>query len=151
MARTSRRYLVVVARFNRWITVRLLAGARAEFRRRGIAPRQVEVVWVPGSFELPAAARAGAVSGRFAAIACLGAILKGETSHDVHIASACAAGIGRVATDTGIPVTFGVITADTEAQAEARARTGRGRNLGRAAAAAAVGMAAVCARLRSAA
>lgn len=103
---------------------------------------------MPGSFELPAAARAGAASGRFAAVACLGAILKGETSHDVHIATACATGIERASADTGVPVTFGVITADTDEQAEARARLGGGRNLGAGAARAAVEMAAVCARLR---
>lgn len=137
-----------MASFNRWITDRLLAGARSEFRRRGVPAAAVEVVRVPGSFELPAAARAGAATGRFAAVACLGAILKGETSHDAHIAAACAAGIERAGAETGVPVTFGVITADTVEQAEARARTGGGRNLGTGAARAAVDMAAVFARLR---
>jgi len=143
------RYLVVVARFNRAITARLLRGALAEFRARGVPAAAVETVWVPGSFELPIAARTGAATGRYAAVACLGAVLKGETSHDVHVAAAAAAGIERVSADTGVPVTFGVITADTWEQAEARSRVPRGRNLGRGAAAAAVAMAAVCAKLKA--
>ena len=143
------RFLIVASRFNRWITERLEQGARAEFARRGVAPADVETAWVPGSFEIPLAARAAAATGRYAGVACVGAILKGDTSHDRHIAEACVRGIGEAGTATGIPVTLGVITADTFEQAEARCRTDGGRNLGTDAAGAAVEMASLLARLKS--
>lgn len=143
------RYLVVAARFNRWITDRLVAGALAEFKRRGVAERDAAVAWVPGSFEIPQAARAAAATGAWTGIACVGAILKGATSHDRHIAEACIRGIEEAGTATGVPVTLGVITADTFEQAEARCRTDGGRNLGADAAAAAVDLAATLAALRA--
>lgn len=147
--RTGRkRYLVLAAKFNHWITRRLLEGARRRFRQLRAKDGQVDVAWVPGSFELPAAARAAAVTGKYHGIVCLGAVIKGETSHDEHIAAACAHGIQTVAATTGVPVTFGVITAGSFDQAQARARLDGGRNLGADAAGAAVEMAALVDRLQ---
>jgi len=141
------RYLVVVARFNRWITERLLEGATRALAGAGVASERVDVAWVPGSFEIPAAARAGAATGRYRAVVCLGAVIRGETSHDEHVAAGCVQGLQAAAAATTIPITFGVITADNFDQAEARARLDGGRNMGADAARAAVEMATLLDRL----
>ena len=112
---------IVVARWNESVTRRLLAGAVQRLAAAGLTPTDVEVAWVPGSFELPLAADRLAATGRCAAIVCLGAIIKGETSHDHHIATATATGIEAVGRGRGLPVIFGVLTCDTLAQALARA------------------------------
>jgi 6,7-dimethyl-8-ribityllumazine synthase len=110
-----------VARWNEPITRRLLAGAVHRLEAAGLPAAAVDVAWVPGSFELPLAADRLAATGRYAAILCLGAIIKGETSHDHHIATATAAGIEATARGRGLPVIFGVLTCDTLAQAMVRA------------------------------
>lgn len=115
------RVAVVVSRYNRWITDRLEEGAIEEHRRLTGGAGQVTVLEAPGSFELPVIARAAAVSGRFDAVVCLGCIIRGETSHDRHIATATAQAIARVSIDTGVPVAFGVLTVESADQAEARA------------------------------
>ena len=143
----GKRFCVVAARFNSWLTERLLKGAVGELKRLGAAEGEIDVVRVPGSFELPVAAKKAAASGRYAAVVCLGAVLKGETSHDVQIASSCAAGIQEAALATGVPVAFGVITADTFELARARASLDGGRNLGADAASAAVEMASLLQRV----
>ena len=135
------RYLIVVARFNHWITDRLLEGAIRAFAAAGVPASQVDVARVPGSLGLPVAARAGAVTGRYRAVACLGAIIRGDTTHHEQVATGCVEGIQAAAIATGLPITFGVITADTFDQAEARAQLDGGRNLGADAARAAVEMA----------
>ena len=112
---------IVVARWNEPITRRLLAGAVHRLEAAGLPAAAVDVAWVPGSFELPLAADRLAATGRYAAILCLGAIIKGETSHDHHIATATAAGIEATARGRGLPVIFGVLTCDTLAQAMVRA------------------------------
>jgi 6,7-dimethyl-8-ribityllumazine synthase len=112
---------VVVSRFNQALTEKLLAGAQEALGKCGIDGDSVDVVWVPGSFELPLAAKRLAESGRYDAIACLGCVLRGETPHFDYVAGQAAAGIGRVELDTGVPVAFGVITADTLQQAVERA------------------------------
>lgn len=112
---------IAVARWNEPITRRLLAGAVHRLEAAGLPATAVDVAWVPGSFELPLAADRLAASGRYAAILCLGAIIKGETSHDHHIATATAAGIEATARGRGLPVIFGVVTCDTLAQAMVRA------------------------------
>ncbi len=132
------RYLVAAARFNEWITRRLLEGALKTLREAGCPEDGVDVAWVPGSFELPLAARTAAATGRYRAVVCVGAVIRGETTHHVHIAAECARGIQEAAVATGIPVTFGVITADSVALAEERSRTDGGRNIGAEAARAAV-------------
>jgi len=143
----GKKFCVIAARFNSWLTDRLLKGAVDELKRLGAADEAIDVVRVPGSFELPVVAGKAAGTGRYAAVICLGAVLKGETSHDVHIASSCVAGIQEAAVATGVPVTFGVITADTFELARARACLDGGRNLGRDAAAAAVETASILERL----
>ena len=112
---------VVVSRFNQALTEKLLAGAQEALGKCGIDSDSVDVVWVPGSFELPLAAKRLAESGRYDAIACLGCVLRGETPHFDYVAGQAASGIGRVELDTGVPIAFGVITADTLQQAVERA------------------------------
>jgi 6,7-dimethyl-8-ribityllumazine synthase len=138
--RDDARVAVVAARFNERITKRLLAGALRALSSAGLPDEAVEVHWVPGSFELPQAADGLARTGRYDAIVCLGCVIKGETPHFDFVAGQAAAGIQRVALDTGVPATFGVITALTEAQAWARAG-GTVGNRGQEAAEAAVEMA----------
>lgn len=115
------RVAIVVSRYNESITRRLLEAAVARFIAAGLPSASIDVAWVPGSFEIPLAADRMAASGQYAAVLCLGAIIKGETSHDQHIASAVGHGIEQSARAHGIPVVFGVLTCDTLAQALARA------------------------------
>jgi 6,7-dimethyl-8-ribityllumazine synthase len=117
---------IVAARFNEAITSRLLDGALDAVKRHQV--REHAVFWVPGSFELPVVAKALAESGRYDAIVCLGAVIRHETDHYLHIATQAGAGIQRVALDTGVPCLFGVLTCDTEQQA--LARSGDDRNVG---------------------
>ena len=135
------RFAVVAARFNERIVKRLLSGALRAFSSAGVPDEAVDVHWVPGSFELAQAAGCLARTGRFQAIVCLGCVIRGETPHFDFVAGQAAAGIQRVALDTGVPATFGVITALTEEQAWARAG-GEVGNRGQEAADAALEMAA---------
>ena len=137
---TGFRFAVVVSRFNETITDSLRDAATAALKEAGAA--SVQVLTVPGAFEIPQAARAAADSGRFEAIVCLGCIIRGETPHFEYIASAVAHGITDAAADTGIPMAFGVLTTDTVDQATARSGPGPD-NKGREAAAAAIEMAAL--------
>ncbi len=117
----SRRFAIVVARFNSLITGKLLEGALDCLRRHGCPEDNVEVAWVPGSFELPLVARRLAGTGRFDAVICLGAVIRSETPHFDFVAAETARGIARVGLDSGTPVTFGVITTDDTEQAVNRA------------------------------
>ncbi|MHB8670059.1 MAG: 6,7-dimethyl-8-ribityllumazine synthase, partial [Acidimicrobiales bacterium] len=92
-------------------------------RRHGVDPSSITVAWVPGAFELPIVARRLASSGRFDAVVCLGAVIRGETGHYEHVAGQCAAGIQRSQLETGVPVVFGVLTTETVEQALARSRS----------------------------
>jgi 6,7-dimethyl-8-ribityllumazine synthase len=112
---------VVVARFNQLVTDKLLDGALDCFVRHGGAASDVDVVRVPGAFELPLAAQKLAASGRYAAIVALGAVIRGATPHFEYVCSTASGGLAAVARETGIPVGFGVITADTVEQALDRA------------------------------
>jgi 6,7-dimethyl-8-ribityllumazine synthase len=112
---------VACSRFNGLVTERLLAGALDALRRCGVARSAVEVAWAPGSFELPLVALRLASSGRFDAVVCLGAVIRGETDHYEHVAAQCAAGVQRAQLDSGVPVLFGVLTTDTTDQALERA------------------------------
>jgi len=134
-------FAVVAARFNERISKRLLSGAMRALASAGVTDEAVEVHWVPGSFELPQAAALLARTGRYAAIVCIGCVIKGETPHFDFVAGQAAAGIQQVALETGVPATFGVITALTEAQALARSG-GEVGNRGQEAAEAALEMAA---------
>jgi 6,7-dimethyl-8-ribityllumazine synthase len=120
-AQAGARFAVVVARFNEAITKRLLEGALHSLTSAGVAESAVEVHWVPGAFELPQAASHLARTGRYAGVVCVGCVIRGQTSHFDFVAGQAAAGIQRVALDTGVPTTFGLITALTEAQAWERA------------------------------
>lgn len=117
---------ILVARFNEHVTSRLLEGAQQAVQRHGV--RSHEVFWVPGSFELPVVALHLARTGRYDAVVCLGAVIRHETDHYLHIATQAAAGIRNVSLQTGVPCLFGVLTCDTEAQALDRA--GGRRNVG---------------------
>ena len=115
-------FAIVVSRYNQNITRGLLAGALSAFRKRGISLKSIEVVWVPGAFEIPIAAKKLAKRGKFGAVIALGCVMKGETSHNRHISEAVSHGLMSVALETGIPVTFGVLTPDKKIQAQARSR-----------------------------
>ena len=140
MASSGFRFAVVVSRFNEEVTARLRDAALTALKEAGAADANVQVLAVPGAFEIPQAARAAAESGRFEAVVCLGCIIRGETPHFEYIASAVAQGITDAAGDTGVPMAFGVLTTDTPAQAAARSGPGPD-NKGREAAAAAIEMA----------
>jgi 6,7-dimethyl-8-ribityllumazine synthase len=139
---TGRRFALVVSSFNKEITDGLLRGARTALSDAGVNNADVTIVRVPGAFEIPLAARRLARTGRYDAVVCLGCLIKGETMHFEYIASAVSNGIMAVSADTGVPVTFGVLTTLTEEQAMARAAEGDD-NKGREAALAALEMTAV--------
>jgi 6,7-dimethyl-8-ribityllumazine synthase len=141
------RVAVVCARFHAEVADGLLSGALGALRSMGAADGGVSVIDVPGAFELPLAARAGAESGRFDAIVALGAVIRGETDHYEHIAREAAAGLAAAARETGVPVGFGLLTVTDVAQARARSADGAG-NKGAEAARAAVAMVHVLRKLR---
>lgn len=114
------RVCVVVARWNSFVTQKLLDGAISELQKRGLDDSAVTVAWVPGAFEVPTAAKWAAESGVFDAVICLGAVIRGETAHFEYVAGGAAEGILRVSQDTGVPVIFGVLTVDSVEQAMAR-------------------------------
>lgn len=136
----GKHFAIVVSRFNSFITERLLAGAVEALRKTGARSEDVKVVRVPGAFEIPAAARTLAETGKYDAIVCLGCLLRGDTAHYDVIVNECARGIGQSAQETGIPHAFGVLTCDTLEQAIDRAGLKMG-NKGFEAALAAVEMA----------
>lgn len=114
------RYAIVVARFNQTITSRLLDGAVQTLVQHGIADQQIDVIWVPGAFEIPTVADRLAASGRYAAVLCLGAVIRGETSHDQHINRAISMAMTDISLRHGLPVLMGVLTCNTLEQAIAR-------------------------------
>ena len=132
---------VVRARWNAGIVKRLVDGVRRGLVAAGIADGAVVDISVPGSFEIPFAARALARSGRVDAVICIGAVIRGETTHYDIVAGECAAGVRQVQLTTGIPVAFGVLTTEDEAQALARSEGPGGHNVGEECAAVAVEMA----------
>lgn len=133
------RIAIVVARFNDFVTDRLLAGAQETLREHGIADDEVEILRVPGAFEIPIAAQRVAETARVSAVICLGCLIKGATPHFEYISSACAHGITAAAAATGIPMAFGVLTTNSVEEAVERAVPGDA-NKGREAALAALEM-----------
>ena len=117
----GRRFAVVAASFNEVVVSKLVEGALASFRSHGIAEDDLMVAWVPGAFELPLVARRLAECGRYDAVVCLGAVIRGETPHFDFVAGEAARGIQDVGLATGVPVLFGVLTTDTMAQGLDRA------------------------------
>lgn len=134
------KFAVIVGRFNEFISGHLLSGALDCLKRHEAEEDNIEIIWVPGSFEIPLAAQKAAASKRYDAVICLGAVIRGATPHFDYVASEVAKGIAAVGLNTGIPVIFGVITSDTLEQAIERAGSKAG-NKGWQAAASAIEMA----------
>jgi len=137
---------IVTARFNRSVTAPLLGGALEALAAHGVAADDIAVVHVPGAFEVPFAARRLAASGRYDAVICLAAVVRGETPHFEYISAEVTRGIGAIVADHGVPIAFGVLTTDTIEQALARAGDGHG-NKGYEAAVTAIEMAQLARRL----
>ena len=143
----GKRFGIVVARFNEFVSERLLEGALDGLLRHGADEKDITVIRVPGSFEIPYAANKMAKSKRFNAVICLGAIIRGATPHFEYVASEVAKGVASTSLSTGVPTIFGVITADSIEQAIERAGTKEG-NRGRSAAIVAIEMADLFAQLK---
>lgn len=111
------RFAVVVSRYNEAVTGRLLTGAVETLAAQGVADDHVDVAWVPGAFEIPVVADRMARSGQYAAVLCLGAVIRGETTHDQHINRAISLGLAEIGLRTAVPVLFGVLTCETLEQA----------------------------------
>src|SRR4051794_8078299 len=107
------RFAIVAARFNGFITESLLAGARDGLRRHGVDEAAIDIAWVPGAIEIPLVAQRLARSGRYAAIVCLGAVIRGATAHFDYVCAECAKGVASVSLQTGVPCIFGVLTTNT--------------------------------------
>lgn len=140
------RYGVVVSRFNEFVTSKLLSGAVETLREQGVAKEDIEVVHVPGAFEIPLAAQKLADTMQFNAIICLGCVIRGQTPHFDFVAGEAARGIMEVSLDSGLPIAFGVLTTDTMEQARDRAEA-KGNNKGVEAALTAIEMVETCRRI----
>jgi len=136
----GKKFAIVISRFNDFISKRLLEGAIDTLMRHGAKDSEIESIWVPGSFEIPVVANKLAKSKKFDAVICLGTVIRGSTPHFEYVAGEAAKGVAKVSLDTGIPVIFGVITAENLEQAIERAGTKDG-NKGRDAALSAIEMA----------
>ena len=123
------RFGLVISRFNEFITKKLLEGAQDALRRHGVNEADIDIAWVPGSFEIPLVAKKLAQSKKYDAVICLSAVVRGGTPHFEYIAAEVTKGIAKVGLETGLPVIYGVITADTLEQAIERAGTKMG-NIG---------------------
>jgi 6,7-dimethyl-8-ribityllumazine synthase len=142
------RFAFVAARFNDFVVEPLIRGALDALKRHGATEKQIEIVRVPGAFDIPIVARKLALSRRYDALIALGAVVRGQTPHFDYVAGECASGLARIALETGVPVAFGVLTTDTMEQAVDRAG-GKAGNKGADAALAAVEMANLLRRLES--
>ena len=143
----GKKFGIIVSRINEFITKELLSGCMDELLRHGAQDADLSVIWVPGAFEIPVTASRLAKQKGFDALVCLGTVIRGSTPHFEYIASECAKGIAKISMDNGLPVTFGVITADTIEQAIERAGTKEG-NKGRDAALNAIEMVNVLSQLK---
>ena len=119
-------YAIVVSRFNEFITSKLVGGAIDCLQRHGAADEQITVIWVPGACEITAAARKLVKSGKYAAVLCLGAVIRGQTQHFDYVCQQVVRGVGQINYDTDVPAIFGVLTCDTLEQAVDRAGTKMG-------------------------
>jgi 6,7-dimethyl-8-ribityllumazine synthase len=115
------RFAVVASRFNALVTSALWVGCRDAFARHGVPEDRLDLVWVPGSFEIPLTARKLAHTGRYSAVICLGCVIRGETDHYDHVAGQAASGVLQAGLGTGVPVIFGILTTETVEQALNRA------------------------------
>ena len=119
-------YVIVISRFNEFITSKLLGGAIDCLQRHDASDEQITVVWVPGAIEITLAAKKLAASGKYDAVICLGAVIRGQTSHYDYVCQQISRGVGQVNYDTSVPAIFGVLTCDTIEQAVERAGTKQG-------------------------
>lgn len=117
---------IVVSRFNEFITNKLLSGAQDALKRHDVAEEDIDIAWVPGAFEIPVVAQKMAQSNTYNAVICLGAVVRGSTPHFEYVAAEVSKGIAKIGLETGLPVTYGVVTADTLEQAIERAGTKAG-------------------------
>src|SRR5205823_13270573 len=120
-AAPSGRFAVIASRFNQSVVDRLVEGAKEGFKYHQIAEDSIDLVWVPGSFEIPLVAKRLAASGQYAAVVCLGAVIRGDTDHYEYVAGEVARGVAEGSMTTGVPVIFGILTCQTEEQALDRA------------------------------
>ncbi|HEX4243841.1 MAG TPA: 6,7-dimethyl-8-ribityllumazine synthase [Steroidobacteraceae bacterium] len=139
---------IIAARFNEFVVEPLLRGALDALRRHGVVEKQIEIVRVPGAFDIPIVARKLALSRRYEALIALGAVIRGQTPHFDYVAGECAGGIARVALESGVPIAFGVLTTDTAEHAVDRAG-GKAGNKGADAALVALEMANLLRRLET--
>ncbi len=115
------RFGIVISRFNEFISGKLLSGALDAFHRHDVQKKNIEIAWVPGALEIPLVAQKMAHGGKYDAVVCLGAVIRGATPHFEYVAAEAAKGVAKVALDTGLPIIFGIITSDTLEQAIERA------------------------------
>ncbi len=120
------RFAIVASRFNEFITAKLLDGALDMLRRHGAAEDAVDVIWVPGAFEIPLAAKKLAACGKYDAVICVGAVIRGATSHYDYVCNEVSKGVAQAGLSTGVPVIFGVVTTENIEQAVERAGTKAG-------------------------
>ncbi len=146
-ASSSDKFCIIVSRFNEFISSKLLAGALDSFVRLGVEENNVDVIWVPGAFEIPLMAKKAAQTKKYCAIVTLGAVIKGSTSHYDYVCAEVSKGVASVSLSEGLPVIFGVLTTDNIEQAIERAGTKAG-NKGADAAKAAIEMANLIANLK---
>ena len=142
------RFAVLASRFNEFVVDALVKGAVDALRRHGAAEKQVEIVRVPGAYDMPLVARKLAQSRRYDAIIAVGAVIRGQTAHFDYVAGECASGLARVSAETGVPVAFGVLTTETAEQAMDRAG-GKAGNKGAEAAASAIELVSLLRRLEA--
>ena len=140
------RFGIVAARFNDFVVEPLIRGALDALKRHGVGEKQVELVRVPGAFDIPIVARKMALANRYDALIALGAVIRGQTPHFDYVAGECAGGVARIALESGVPIAFGVLTTDTAEQAVDRAG-GKAGNKGADAALVAIEMANLLRRL----
>lgn len=140
------RFVLIAARFNDFVVEPLVRGALDALKRHGVLEKQIEIVRVPGAFDIPIVARKLAMSHRYEALIALGAVIRGQTPHFDYVAGECASGIARIALESGVPIAFGVLTTDTVEQAVDRAG-GKAGNKGADAALVAIEMANLLRRL----
>lgn len=146
VAPADAKFALLVSRFNEFVTSKLLGGALDALKRHGVSEGDIDVIWSPGSFEIPVLARRLAAGGRYAAVVCIGAVIRGGTDHHQYIAAEVSKGVAMAAMKTGVPCIFGILTCDTIEQAVERAGSKAG-NKGADAASAAIEMANLLAQL----
>ncbi len=123
---TNEKFCIITARFNEFIGSKLLSGALDELKRHGADEKNIDIIWVPGAFEIPLTAKKAAQTGKYNAIITLGAVIKGSTSHYDYVCAEVSKGVAAVGLETGIPVIFGILTCDNIEQAIERAGTKSG-------------------------